>query len=116
MAATPTRIQTMRPTVCPPFDPPSASDSHTRLTIRRSDLRAPRLPQRLEPRTQVVHEGLRLLPRREVTAPVVPGVEDELRVRLLRPALRRRVDLLGERADGDRELHAPGIEEAARRR
>ena len=45
-----------------------------------------------------------------------PVVVDELGIRLLRPALRRLVDLVGEGAHGDRDLDAPRIEEAARRK
>ena len=41
---------------------------------------------------------------------------DELGIRLLRPTLRRLVDLFGESAHGDRDLDAPHIEEAAGRK
>ena len=41
---------------------------------------------------------------------------DELGIRLLSPALRRLVDLVGESAHGDRDLDAPHVEEAAGRK
>ncbi len=44
-----------------------------------------------------------------------PVVVDELRIGLFRPALRRLVDLVRERADGDGYLDAARIEEAAGR-
>ena len=57
-------------------------------------------------------EELRLLPGREVAAFVELVVVDQLRIRLLRPAPRRRIDLVGKGAHGDRDLDAPDVEEA----
>ena len=42
-------------------------------------------------------------------------VVDELGIRPLRPTPRSRVDLVGEDAYRDRDLDAPGVEEASRR-
>src|ERR1700693_5314256 len=58
---------------------------------------------RFKRRAEVAHEELRLLPRREVAALVVPGVKDELGIRLLRPALRRLIELLREGAHAGRD-------------
>src|SRR6266542_3164790 len=58
------------------------------LFSRAPPISSTRSPQRLERRAEVAHEELRLLPRREVAALVVPGVEDELGIGLLSPALR----------------------------
>src|ERR1043166_6734924 len=74
------------------------------------------LPQRSERRAQIGHEKLRLLPGREVAAFVVLVVENEFGIRFLSPTLWRLVDLFGESAHGDRDLDAPHIEEAARRK
>src|SRR5262249_49285733 len=74
-----------------------------------------RSAQRLERGPQVGDECRRLLPRCEVSALVVLRVVEEFGVRLLRPGLRRRVDLLGEGAHGDRDLYAPRVEEASLR-
>src|SRR5256885_11567048 len=60
-------------------------------------------------------ERLRLLPRGEVSPLREFLVVDHLRIRLLRPALRGRIDLIGEDRHDHRKLHAPGIEEACRR-
>src|SRR3954471_14962279 len=49
---------------------------------------------------------MRLLPGREVPAPVVLLVGDKVGVRLLGPAPRDPVDLVGEGADADRDLDA----------
>src|ERR1043166_757458 len=72
--------------------------------------------QRFERGAQVGHEKLRLLPRREVAAFVVRAVENEFGIRLLSPTLWRLVDFFGESAHSDRDLDAPHIEEAARRK
>ena len=74
-----------------------------------------RLRSGLKAALQLGGEGHRLLPGGEVAALGKPVVVDELRIGLLGPALRRLVDLVGEGADGDRDLDAPRIEEAARR-
>src|SRR3954463_10798294 len=58
-----------------------------------------------EPRAQLFHEELRLFPRREVPALVELVVMDEPGIRPLRPAPRRRDDVVGKNAyrnrDGD---------------
>src|SRR5580765_7578828 len=59
------------------------------------------LSQCLESRAHLSHEGLRLLPRREVAPFLEPVVVNELWIRPLRPTPRRRTDLVGERAHGD---------------
>src|SRR6266568_5140778 len=58
---------------------------------------------RFKRRAQIAHEERRLFPRCEVAALVVPAVEDELRIRLFRPALRRLVELLREGAHAGRD-------------
>src|SRR5258708_3335270 len=73
--------------------------------VRCASLRDPfgsQSPQRLERRAEVPHEELRLLPLREVAALVVPVVEDELGIGLLRPALRGLIELLREGAHARR--------------
>src|SRR5207248_4857085 len=76
----------------------------------------PLTTQRFERSAHLVHKRLRLLPRGKVRALWDAVVVDELGIRLLSPALRRLVDLFGESAHGDRDLDAPHIEEAARRK
>src|SRR5215471_5444944 len=65
----------------------------------------PLLSQGLEGRAELRDEDLRLLPRGEVTALCDLVVVDELRVGLLRPALRRLVELvrISRHGDGDRD-------------
>src|SRR4051812_24300388 len=53
-------------------------------------------PQRTEPVAELRREYRRLLPRREVPAFLEPVVMNHLRVRLLCPAARSGVDLVGE--------------------
>src|SRR5712672_2656175 len=72
-----------------------------------------RVTQRPEARANLRDKMLRLLPGREVGALVELVVVDELWIRLLSPTRRRLVDLFGESAHGDGDLHAPHIEEAA---
>src|SRR6516225_848021 len=62
--------------------------------------------QRPERCSDVLREQLRLLPGREVPAPIVLVVVDEVGVGLLGPAPRGPVDLVGEGARADREFHA----------
>src|SRR5262245_1052423 len=66
---------------------------------------------RFERRAKLGAEQLRLLPRGEVSSLVEPVVVDELGKGLLRPASRRLVELVGERAHGDRDLDALDVEE-----
>src|SRR5690349_1520022 len=87
-----------------------ASVMAARRPARRRRGRAAERPER---RAQLGHEERRLLPRREVAALRERVVVNELRIRALRPAARRRVDLVGEGAHGDRDLDAPRVEEAA---
>src|SRR3954454_9320964 len=68
--------------------------------------------QRSGRRADVFGEQLRLLPGREVPAPVVLVVVDEVGVRLLGPAPRNPVELVGEGAHADRDRDALGGEEA----
>src|SRR5262249_8440028 len=70
-------------------------------------------PKRFEPRAEVRHDRHGLLPGREVGALAVLAVEKKFRVGALRPGLRGGVDLVRESAHDHRELHAPGVEEAA---
>src|SRR5687768_18342058 len=56
-----------------------------------------------ERRADVFGEQLRLLPGREVPAPVVLVVRDEVGIRLFGPAPRDPVDLVREGADTDRD-------------
>src|SRR5262249_53888607 len=60
------------------------------------------LPQRLERRSQIGHQEVRLLPGREVPALVVPAVKNKSGIGLHRPAPRSLVQLVGEGADADR--------------
>jgi Pyridine nucleotide-disulphide oxidoreductase, dimerisation domain len=85
-----------------------------RASLVRALLFLARLPQRLERCAHLSGEQLRLFPGGEVTAFGEPVVMDQLRVGPLGPAPRRRVELVGEDAHGDRDLDAPGVEEASR--
>src|SRR5215218_3339539 len=69
------------------------------------------LSQRPERRADVFCEQLRLFPGGEVAAPVVLVVVDEVGVRLLGPAPRNPVELVGEGAHADRDRDALGGEE-----
>src|SRR3954468_8493019 len=69
------------------------------------------LAQRPERVADVFGEQLRLLPGGEVPASVVLGVGDEVGVRLLGPAPRDSVELVGEGAHADRDLDALDREE-----
>src|SRR4051812_35376958 len=73
--------------------------------------RPPRLSQRPEGRPHLLGEDLGLLPGGEVAAPRDPVVVDQVGIGLLRPALRRRIELVGEDGHADRELHALDVEE-----
>src|SRR5215217_8801698 len=70
------------------------------------------LAKRPEARADLFREQLRLLPGRKVPAPVVLVVVDEVGVRLLGPAPRNPVELVGEGAHADRDRDALGGEEA----
>src|SRR4026207_269299 len=74
------------------------------------------IAQRLKRSAQVGHEKLRLFPRGEVGAFVVRTIIDEFGICLLRPTLRRLIDLFGKIAHGDRDRDAPHIEETTARR
>src|SRR4029077_15744300 len=58
-------------------------------------LRHETLPQRFERRAEIRHENLRLLPRGEVAALVRLFVIEQFRIRLLGPAPRRLIELVG---------------------
>src|SRR5881296_4522452 len=74
------------------------------------------LPQRLEPYAHLIHQKLRLFPRRKVPALVEPVVMDEPGIRPLRPAPRRRDDFVRKNAyrnrDGDVLGAQVGLREA----
>src|SRR5438046_8587270 len=74
------------------------------------------LPQRLEPYAHLVHQKLRLFPRRKVPALVELVVMDEPGIRPLRPAPRCRDDLVRKEAhrnrDGDVLWAQVGLREA----
>src|SRR6266550_1992588 len=61
------------------------------------------LPQRLEPYAHLIHQKLRLFPRRKVPALVELVVMDELGIRPLRPAPRCSDDLVRKEAHGNRD-------------
>ena len=69
------------------------------------------LPKRPESRADLFREELGLFPGGEMAALVEPVVVDEVGVRLLRPTLGSLVELVGEDAHGDRDLHALDAEE-----
>src|SRR5215208_897500 len=73
--------------------------------------RAGRSTQRPEGVAQLLREDLRLLPGGEVPALLDPVVVNELRIRLLRPALRSRIELVREDGDTNRDLDARDVEE-----
>ena len=73
--------------------------------------RAGRSTQRPEGVAQLLGEDLRLLPGGEVPALLDPVVVNELRIRLLRPALRSRIELVREDGDTNRDLDALDVEE-----
>src|SRR5678815_3107444 len=68
-------------------------------------------PHRLEAGTQLLAKELGLFPGREVPALVDLVVMNELGKRLLGPALRARVELVGEDADGRRDGDALHVQE-----
>src|SRR5688572_3583717 len=74
--------------------------------IAYDDIPSSHLAQRSECCTDVFREQLRLFPGREVPAPVVLVVGDEVGVGLLGPAPRDPVDLVDKGADADRDLDA----------
>src|SRR5687768_6173651 len=67
-------------------------------------------PQRPKPGTHVPHEERRLLPGCEMPAFVVGVEEDEIGIRLFRPAPGSGIELVGEDADDNREGHAFDVE------
>src|SRR5690242_13960344 len=71
--------------------------------------------QRPEGSAHLGTEQLRLFPGREVPAFGELVVMDEVGIGPRRPATRSRVDLVREDAHGDRDLDAPGVEEASGR-
>src|SRR5438034_6143280 len=73
---------------------------------------SPSRPDGLETLAHFGNEVPGLLPRSEVAPLGKLVVMDELGVGLLRPALRRRIDLVRECAHGDRDLEAADVEEA----
>src|SRR4051794_31420601 len=74
-----------------------------------------KLPERFERLAHLLAEDLRLFPGREVAAFFEAVVVNQFGIRLLCPAPGGCVDLVGEGADGNRDLDAHGVEEAARR-
>ena len=98
----------------PSFDVGAACGGRAARTPSARHPRSDRLAQRLERGPQLRREELRLLPGGEMSALRKLVVVDELGIGLLGPALRRLVDLVREGADGDRDLDAPDVEEAAR--
>src|SRR3954468_15052856 len=111
-------MRTGRPGM-PPIWPPSWPGSRCRNSAARRCLARPSrsqaLPQRPERNSELVGQRRGLLPRSEVAALGQAVVVDQLGIGLLCPALRRLVDLVGEGADGDRDLDAARVEEAAAR-
>src|SRR4051812_37259232 len=91
--------------------PPAAAGGGKAARPPCGSLALGRLPQRAERLSQLGGEQLGLLPRREVAAFVEPVVVDQLGVGPLRPASRRRVDLVGKDAHSDRDRDALRIEE-----
>ena len=71
----------------------------------------PELQERPQPRAQLFHEELRLVPCREVAALVEFVVVDELGIRTLRPAPRCLVELAGKDTHRDRDSDVLEIEE-----
>src|SRR5436305_14831801 len=88
---------------------PSGSElSHSGTPSREGMCTRPNIfasAQRPERCSDVFGEQLRLLPGREVSAPVVPVVVDEVGVGPLGPAPRGPIELVGEGAHADRDLH-----------
>src|SRR5262245_49610112 len=77
----------------------------------RAPWRSLALPERPEPGSYLLGEEFRLLPGREVVAPVDLVEVDEVVVRALSPAPRRLVHLAREDADGGRDLDALDVPE-----
>src|SRR6185312_17037134 len=74
------------------------------------------LAQGPEARANFFTEGLRLLPCGEVAAFGEPVVVNQVGIGFFCPAARRRIDLVGEDAHGDRYLDTAHVEEASPRR
>ena len=89
---------------CP--GPPWKEAEYSGSARRCSDLPA----QRLERRPHLLDEEVGLFPGGEVTALGSLVVVNQLGISLLRPALRRCVDLVGIGGDGDRDLDPPHVE------
>src|SRR5690349_14609162 len=70
------------------------------------------LAQWPEALAKIFGQELWLLPCREVSAFVVVAVEDHLGIRALRPAARRRINLVGKDGDDNGNRYASCIEEA----
>src|SRR5215831_7344345 len=84
---------------------------HNRMRVAPCRLR---FAKRFERRPHLRGEELGLFPGGEVAAFGHLVVVDQLRIGLLCPAPRRLIKLIGEGAHGDRNLDAPGVEEASR--
>src|SRR5437879_2660824 len=72
----------------------TADDAHLGAPSTVRPLTYLHLPQRLEPYAHLIHQKLRLFPRRKVPALVELVVMDELGIRPLRPAPRCSDDLV----------------------
>src|ERR687890_278526 len=81
----------------------AVDDDHLRAPSTVRPLSYLDLPQRLEPYAHLIHQKLRLFPRRKVPALVELVVMDELGIRPLRPAARRMVDLVRKDAHRNRD-------------
>src|SRR5262249_9662573 len=66
-------------------------------------------PERLEGRAELGSEELRLLPGREMSAPVDLVAVYQVAIGALGPALRRPVDVPGKDRDGDRQRDLPAL-------
>src|SRR5689334_2315209 len=75
--------------------------------------RGPSGAQAFEGSPHFLDEQVRLFPGREVAALGEAPIMEQLGIGLFGPALRRLVDLIGEGADGHRNLDAPDVEKAA---
>src|SRR5215204_5835875 len=85
----------------------AVDDDHLRAPSTVRPLSYLDLPQRLEPYAHLIHQKLRLFPRRKVPALVELVVMDELWIRPLRPTPRRMVDLVRKDAHRNRDRDAP---------
>src|SRR5262245_14378540 len=86
--------------------PPHASARGGSVPSPHGESRKSGLPERPEARAHLLDQELRLLPRGEVPALRQLVEVDQVRIRLLRPAPRRLVELVGEHACDDGKLHA----------